>query len=340
MRVCVVGGTGNISLSIARLLLRQGHDVTCFNRGVSPGLPEGARLIRGDRTDQAAFEQVMQREKFDAAIDMLCFNPEQAASDVRAFRACGHFVVCSTVITYGQPIEWMPVTEDHPLRPDDTYGRNKAAADAVFLEARARDGFPVTILKPSTTYGPKQGLIRQIGGGFAWLDRIRKGKPLLVYGDGLAAHQFLHVDDAALCFAGALGKRHCIGQIYNVVRRGFTTWHAYHRVAMRLIGREVEQVGVPFEALHAAAPARFRGAFARDSYFSAEKVCRDVPEFHPRIALEDGMAGVLADMDREGRIPDSDLETSEDKIIEAQRNVGAAIRAAVMAEGTRPKTSG
>ncbi len=92
MRICIVGGTGNITTSLVRTLLEQGHDVTCFNRGQRGNVPEGARLIVGDRHDREAFEQVMQRERFDAAIDAICFNAEDARSDVRAFRGVGHFI--------------------------------------------------------------------------------------------------------------------------------------------------------------------------------------------------------------------------------------------------------
>jgi nucleoside-diphosphate-sugar epimerase len=60
MRICVIGGTGHISTSIVALLLKQGHEVTCFNRGRSGHVPEGAGWIQGDRRDRAAFEQTMQ----------------------------------------------------------------------------------------------------------------------------------------------------------------------------------------------------------------------------------------------------------------------------------------
>ncbi|MBI4552581.1 MAG: hypothetical protein HY710_09970, partial [Candidatus Latescibacteria bacterium] len=52
MRICVVGGTGNISLSFVRLLVQQGHEVTCYNRGKSGPVPDGARVIHGDRSDR------------------------------------------------------------------------------------------------------------------------------------------------------------------------------------------------------------------------------------------------------------------------------------------------
>ncbi len=329
MRICVVGGTGNISTAFVKLLLEQGHEVTCFNRGRSAALPEGARLLQGDRSHRADFEARMQAEHFDAAIDMICFNREDALSSIRAFRGVGHFVMCSTACTYGIDYDWLPVTEDHPLRPITAYARNKAAADAAFMEAYYREGFPVTLIKPSTTYGPRQGLLRQIATEFSWLDRIRKGKPLVVCGDGNALHQHLHVDDAALCFANVIGKAHCIGQTYNMVRRGFTTWADYHRTAMRVLGREVELVGVPLADLRAFDIPGFaicEEIFAHHVYYSAEKLFRDVPEFQPRISLEDGMAQVIAALEREGRIPDSDAVEWEDRIIAAQRQVRAAAR--------------
>ena len=59
MKVCVVGGTGNISEGIVRLLLDMGHEVACFNRGRRGGMPDGARLIAGDRLDRDGFEKTI-----------------------------------------------------------------------------------------------------------------------------------------------------------------------------------------------------------------------------------------------------------------------------------------
>lgn len=321
MKIGIVGGTGNISTSIVALALALGHDVVCVNRGRHASVPDGARLIQVDRRDRERFERLMQAEKFDAAIDMICFDAQDAASSVRAFRDVGVFVQTSTVCTYGIDYDWFPSTEDHPLRPITDYGRDKAAADAVYLAAHYRDGFPVVILKPSTTYGPQQGLVRQVAWDFSWIDRVRQGKPLLVCGDGNALHQHLHVDDAAKAFVGVLDKPHCIGQTYNVVRRDYITWADYHRTAMHVLGREVALIGVPLADLRRCAIPDFdicEEIFAHHVYYSPEKLMRDVPEFRPQIALADGMAQVLAAMDANGRIPDAATNLWEDPIITRQ----------------------
>ncbi len=318
MKVCIIGGSGNISTSIVRVLLEKGHEVTCYNRGKNGPNPDGVRLITGDRSQRAGFEKTMREEHFDAVIDMICFTAEDARSDLRAFPHVGHFVHCSTVCTYGIESLWLPITEDHPLNPISDYGRNKVAADAVFLEAYYREAFPVTIMKPSTTYGPKLGLLRQVAWDFSWIDRVRKGKPILVCGDGNALHQFMHVDDAAQAFAGILGKKRCIGQIYNMTNRGCISWADYHRTANRVIGREVELKGVTLAGLEKLNIPDFdicRSIFAHTCYYSSEKLFRDVPEFKPEISLENGMAKVLQDEEFEQRIPNSDTINWEDEII-------------------------
>jgi nucleoside-diphosphate-sugar epimerase len=233
-------------------------------------------------------------------------------------------VQTSTVCTYGIDYDYLPVNEVHPLRPITDYGRKKAAADHVYLEAYHRERFPVIIIKPSTTYGPVQGMLRQVSWDFSWIDRVLKGKPVLVCGDGNALHQHLHVDDAAQAFVGVIGKAHTMGKTYNLVSRGYITWADYHRKAMKVLGRECELVGVPFSDLKELNVPNFEiceEIFAHHVYYSSEQLFRDIPEFCPQVSLESGMAQVFERMASEDRIPNSDALTWEDEIIARQRRV-------------------
>jgi nucleoside-diphosphate-sugar epimerase len=326
MRVGIVGGTGNISTPIVRLLIDQGHEVTCVNRGKTPGLhPKAKQIVVDRKEDVAGFEKAMREQKFDWAIDMLCSFPQFAASDLRAFAGVKHFIQCSTVCTYGVDYDWLPVSEDHPLRPATDYGRNKVAADHIFMDAYHKDGFPVTIMKPSTTFGPTWDMLRQASQGPDWVDRVRKGKPILVCGDGRALHQFLYVDDAAPGFVFALGRDRCVGQTYNIMKPGYTTWEQYHKTAMKVIGREVEMVGVPLAAMLAAKVPNVglcESIFSYNTIYSPYRLMRDVPEFRPKISLEEALTRVLKGMTDRGSIPDSSKSDWEDRLIAAQRKVG------------------
>ncbi|MGA2142441.1 MAG: NAD-dependent epimerase/dehydratase family protein, partial [Brevinematales bacterium] len=86
MKVLVIGGTGLISTSIVNQLASRGDDVTVFNRGITEKrIPGSVKVITGDRWKYAEFEDRMKDFSFDAVIDMVAFDPENAKSVLRAF---------------------------------------------------------------------------------------------------------------------------------------------------------------------------------------------------------------------------------------------------------------
>jgi nucleoside-diphosphate-sugar epimerase len=318
MRVCVVGGTGNISKSIVRKLLDDGHDVTCFTRGVTGTPYPDARTLVGDRRERADFEKLMQRQEFDAVIDMICFDEGDARSSVRAFNSVGHFVQCSTVCTYELALTPTARDESATIGSALSYGMAKARADSTFVEAFHSAAFPVTIIKPSTTYGPRSGLFRQIALDQTWIDRVRRGLPIVVCDSGQALHQFLHVDDAARAFAGILNHDHTIGRTYNLAGAECVTWSEYHTTAMRVLGQETPLVKIPFSVLLDEPIPGFeicRDIFPHHGNYSTELLRRDVPEFAPVISIQAGVEEVVNLMDEEGRLPLSEPGGWEDRLI-------------------------
>ena len=252
MHVVVVGGTGIISSGIVKALLQFGHKVTVYNRGlrVPPEqLPHGVRFLQGDRKQRADFEAAMQAQHFDAAIDMLCFNAEDAASDVRAFRGVRHFIQTSTISTFGGPLAELPTSETSPLLPDSDYGRNKMAADNLFLAAHERGELAVTIFKPHYIWGPGMSICRQIAHDKRWIDRMRRDMPLIVTAGGQLLMTHCHSDDCGIAFAAAVGRARCLGQVYLLTGPNHITWAEYHRQIAAALGRKVTLVDAPAELL-------------------------------------------------------------------------------------------
>jgi nucleoside-diphosphate-sugar epimerase len=318
-KVLVIGGTGNISISIVQRLLECGYETSVFNRGTQQVvLPDAVHAIRGNRYDRAEFEAVMRKQNFDAVIDMMCLDAEDALSDLRAFPEVGQLIFCSTVCAIGIQSDYLPVDETHPLRPVTKYGKNKAAAEAVFLEEFYRTDYPVTIFRPSVTYGRFPTTIRQICWDSSWIDRIRKGKPIVVLGEGMTLCQFLHVDDAALGFVGAIDNTRCIGQIYHLVRNDVFTWREYHQAAMRVIGREVDLISAPMSLLEKSEIPGFEiceEIFSHHTYYCGKKVARDIPDFKPSISLEEGLRKTFDYLDENRLIPNCEEAVWEDNII-------------------------
>jgi len=315
MRVVVVGGTGNISRGVVKSLLSHGHEVTIFNRGQTDGpVPKGVRVMRGDRKDFAAFEAAMQAERFDAAIDMICYTREEAESDVRAFRNVKHFVHTSSAAVFGGPLLETPTNEESPRNPVIPYGRQKVETDEVI----AASDLPWTIFMPAQTWGYQSRLLRQLGLTSHWIDRIRRGMPILVCHDGQLIWAECHADDAGVAYGAALGRERCIGQSYILTRPGCRTWRDYHDAVASALGKRAEYVDVPADLVIAAWPA---GTFlvASESrwnrLYDTSKIRRDIPEFSPTIELADAAGPLIADLDRRGLIPDAREDETEDRII-------------------------
>lgn len=99
MKALIIGGTGLISRGIVKHLLARGAEVTMYNRAQRDNpLPPDVKLVTGDRSRRSEFESTFSGSRFDVVIDMICFRPEDAESDVRAFGGrCEQLQLCSRV---------------------------------------------------------------------------------------------------------------------------------------------------------------------------------------------------------------------------------------------------
>ncbi|MCB1190625.1 MAG: NAD-dependent epimerase/dehydratase family protein [Leptospiraceae bacterium] len=329
MKVAIVGGNGNIGFHVAEHLLKLGHEVFCLNRRLSGNIPDGAQHILCDRNDEQAFIKTVRSWRFDMAIDMICYNAQHAECSVQAFQDVKHLVVCSSVATYGRKFATLPVTESCPANPQTdrnlAYAVGKHEADLIFLQAYQDSGFPVTFLKPSISYGPKMGLLRQIGMDAKFINRIETGRPIIVAGDGIALHQFMYVDDVGRVFALLLGKTETIGESFNLAQFQPISWHDYHQTVMEVLGYEVEQIGVPADVLNRLNSARniqITDLFWENCYFSTAKLQSVLPEFHPQYSLKDGIKIVIESLKSQNRVQHCRKNDWEDLLINAIRRIG------------------
>lgn len=301
MRVLIIGGTGLISTGIVKHLLARKAEVTILNRAQRENRLDGpVKQIVANRDDAPAFEQALADLKFDVVIDMICFRPEQAQSDIRAVGyRCGHFIFCSTVCSYG--VKTPPgvlVDETHPQEPISDYGRNKLACEQTFMKAHEQRIMPVTIIRPSHTYGPGLPLIDNIEADPVSWDRIERGLPILCAGDGLGLWNSTHRDDCGKAFAfGAMNSK-TFGQSYNATRDKVLTWRDYIRQVASTIGKPAHVLYMPADWIIRHDPNRFKLLKEITSFhgaYSSAKAKRDIPEFRCEIELPAGAAQTLAD---------------------------------------------
>ena len=316
MKVLIIGGTGLISGGIVEHLLARGAQVTMYNRGQRANtLPPQVEQLTGDRKNLKQFEQTFEKSRFDVVIDMICFGPEDAESDVRAFGGrCEQFEFCSTVCAYGVKVPPEIVIDESFLpEPISAYGKNKLACEQIFQRAHDQGKFKTTIVRPSHTYGPGNSLIDQMEFDSAVWDRVERGLPVLCAADGLGLWVSTHRRDCGMLFAYAAMNPKTFGEDYNATRDENFTWRDYYRQAAEALGKQAELVFVPASWVIAKNPKRFNFLAEITQFhgaYSSAKAKAHVPEFQARIGFVEGARETLADVRRRGAWRDStkDLE--------------------------------
>ncbi len=331
LNALIVGGTGLISTGIVKSLLARGAQVTIYNRGQREHtLPPGVRQILGNREDNAAFAGAFSEQRFDVVFDMICFTVRQAEASVNAFRGrCEQFVFCSTVCAYSTHTPPHVLVDEHwSLAPDSEYGKNKVACEQTFERAANSGAFKLTIARPSHTYGPGGSLIDQQEFDSGTWDRVARGLPVLVAGDGLGLWQSTHRDDCGKFFAHAALNPKTYGEAYNATRDEVLTWRGYYREVARALDTRAKLIFVPAAWLIAQDPKRFSFLAEITQFhgaYSSAKAKAHVPEFQATIGLEQGARETFADMHRRGAWRDSGSDAPYQRIVERALALGFEI---------------
>jgi len=159
MKVLFIGGTGIISTASTRLAAERGIDLTLLRRGEhATDLPSNVSAITADITDEAAVVEALGKECFDAVVDWVAFTAADVERDIRLFRGrTNQFIFISSASAYQKPVGHYLITESTPLaNPYWQYSRDKIACEERLMKAYREEGFPITIVRPSLTYGDTQ----------------------------------------------------------------------------------------------------------------------------------------------------------------------------------------
>ena len=225
MKILFIGGTGIISSACSERVLAEGHELTVLNRGQSfRPLAEGARLLRGDIHDREEVEKLLGGEHFDAVVNWVAFVPADVERDLALFRdRADQYVFISSASAYETPPRRLPVTEETPLsNPFWGYSRNKIACEERLMRAYREEGFPVTIVRPSHTY---DRTLLPFTAGWTMVERMRRGKQVVVHGDGTSLWTLTHHRDFARGFMGLLGRSEAMGEAYHITSDEWLPWN-------------------------------------------------------------------------------------------------------------------
>ena len=297
MDILFIGGTGVISSAVSERVIAQGHTLYLLNRGNRTAfVPEGAKLLQGDIRDEASIRELLSGGIFDAVVNWISYVPEHVEADIRLFSGItGQYVFISSASAYQKPPASPFITEETPLaNPFWDYSRNKIACEDILLRAHAENGFPVTIVRPSHTYGIDKLPTAFNSRKHQWsiLERMRQGKKIIVPGDGTSLWVLTHNTDFAVAFAGLLGRKEAIGEAYQITSDEVLTWDQITRYLGAAAGYEPDLLHLSADFMTGCLPAlhsELEGDKLNSVCFDNSKIKALVPEYRAVKRFEDGI---------------------------------------------------
>jgi len=322
MKVLFIGGTGIISSACSKLAIERGIDLYLLNRGQSVRpTPEGAKVLRGDIRDPASARLAIADLTFDAVVDWIAFIVGHVEADLELFRGrAGQYIFISSASVYQTPPASLPVTESTVLdNPYWQYSQDKIACEDRLVRAYREEKYPITIVRPSHTY---DCTLIPMDGGYTVVDRMLRGKKVIVHGDGTSLWTLTHHADFAKGFVGLLGNSHAIGEAVHITSDEWLNWNQIFEIIARAAGTQARIVHIPSDLIAAYDPNWGAGLLGDKSVslvFDNSKIKRLVPGFAAPIPFARGAEQIIAwyNADPSRRKVDEGFDRLCDRIIAA-----------------------
>ena len=304
MKTLFIGGTGLISSACSEFAIAQGHELFILNRSASikHPLPEGATLLTGDvHTDESLLASLLADHRFDVVVDWIAYTVQDIERDLRLFRdKTDQFIFISSASAYQKPPKHYLITEETLLaNPYWEYSQDKIACEKRLMQAYRDENFPVTIIRPSLTYGPSQ--VPLIGASwthpYTVVDRMKRGQKIIVPGDGTSLWVLTWNDDFAKGLLGLLGNKKAIGEAFQITSDEVLSWDQIFLEVYQALGAEPNVVHIPSDLIvvhHPEELGTLIGDKIYSSVFDNSKIKRFVPNFGCEVHWAEGLRRSLA----------------------------------------------
>jgi UDP-glucose 4-epimerase len=181
---------------------------------------------------------------------------------------------------YGDAVE-EPMTEEHPFNFENFYGATKVAGEAMVRALYHRFGLGYVGLRYMNVYGPRQDYRgAHIAVIMKMLDSIDRGEPLVVYGDGSQAYDFVYVSDCAVANLCAM-RADKFDRFYNVGTGLRTTIKEVAELLLEITGSDV---GIRYEPEGVT--------FVKNRIGSADRASDELG-FEAQVPLRQGLANLI-----------------------------------------------
>jgi nucleoside-diphosphate-sugar epimerase len=333
MKALFIGGTGTISTAISKLCVKRGFELYLLNRGNNAErVPQDVKVLTADINNEIEVSRLIKDMEFDVIADFIAFDKAQIERDIRLFsKKTKQFIFISSASAYQKPLSHYKITESTPLsNPYWQYARAKIACEELLISEYRNNRFPITIIRPSHTYGENNIPLAIVGkkGGFQVIDRIMKGKPVIIPGDGNSLWTVTHNSDFAKAFVGIMGNDSAVGEAIHITSDEAITWNRIYDSIGAALNIEVKKFHVSTDFL-VSCKADLEGGLIGDKantvVFDNSKIKRLVPEYVATMRFDQGVKLSLEHIlsHPELQIKDEEFDLFCDNVIKAQQGATA-----------------
>jgi UDP-glucose 4-epimerase len=303
MKILVTGGCGFIGSHLCRRLSTRGHDVRVLDdlsRGKRENVPHEVAVEIGDIVDRSTVARAF--EGVDACVHLAAIasvpecqkdwsraNAVNLNGSVNVFAAAAEagnvpVVYASSAAVYGDV--GGPAHEALKPRPFSAYGVDKYASELHAQVAGHDVGLPSCGLRFFNVFGPGQDPSSPYSGVITiFVERLLRGEPTIIYGDGKQTRDFIYVEDVVDAISLALEKASSGSPVFNVCRGVQVDVSALHAELCHVLGvNQAPRFGPP------------RIGDIRFSVGSSQKAADEL-RFVARTSLQEGL-GRLRDARR------------------------------------------
>ncbi len=298
MRVFITGGAGFVASHLADACIERGYETYVLDNlttGRQDNIPNKAEWINIDlATDpiEPIFAEVKPDIVFhhaaNASVSISVKQPlydqqVNIAGTIKLLEAAKNHnvrkvIYASSAAIYGNPA-YLPIDEKHPIAPISPYGISKYVPELYLKTYKDLHHLNFTALRYANIYGPRQIAEGEGGVVAIFTDRVVKGEPIIIQGDGEQTRDFIYISDVVAANLAAI--EHGDGGIFNIGTGQVTSINQLVESMQKVVGQSIE--------IQHSSP---REGDIRHSYFNSQAATEGL-KWEPKVTLSEGLKKTL-----------------------------------------------